>query len=111
MPAQFKLSKTSNDQYRFSLTAENNKKILSSETYKSKDAAKGGIHSVQANAPLDARYESKTASNGKFYFVLKAANHEIIGTSEMYDTEAGCKNGIEAVKRVAPTAAIQDQTG
>ncbi len=43
-------------------------------------------------------------------FNLKAGNGEIIGTSEVYTTEAACMNGIESVKKNAPVASVEDQT-
>jgi hypothetical protein len=110
MPAQYNLRMSSNNQYHFSLTAENNEPILSSELYTSKDGATKGIASVRINASQYDRYSRLTSSDGKFYFVLKAANNETIGTSEMYNTEQARENGIQAVMRVAPSAPINDQT-
>ena len=78
MAGWFELSKSSDDQYRFVLKAGNGEIILTSELYTTKGAAEKGIASVQANSPLDERYEKKTASNGKLHFNLKAANHQII---------------------------------
>ena len=43
-------------------------------------------------------------------FNLKAANHEIIGTSESYTTTAARDNGIESVKTNAPGAEVQDES-
>jgi len=43
-------------------------------------------------------------------FDLVAGNGQVIGTSEVYSAKASCKNGIESVKKVAPEAAIEDQT-
>jgi len=43
-------------------------------------------------------------------FDLKAGNGEVIATSEVYTTEAACKNGIESVKKNAPIAGVEDQT-
>ncbi|MDP5008248.1 MAG: DUF1508 domain-containing protein, partial [Glaciimonas sp.] len=43
-------------------------------------------------------FEIKKASNAQFYFVLKAANHEVILTSEMYPQEASAKKGIASVQ-------------
>ena len=43
---------------------------------------------------------------GKFRFRLKAANGEIIATSEAYSSKDGCVNGIESVKKNAPTAKV-----
>jgi uncharacterized protein YegP (UPF0339 family) len=52
----------------------------------------------------------KTAS-GKYHFVLKAGNGEIIATSETYNSKSAAKNGIESVQRNAPTAKTDDETG
>jgi len=43
---------------------------------------------------------------GKFRFRLKAANGEIIATSEAYESKDACTNGIESVKKNAPIAKI-----
>ncbi len=43
-------------------------------------------------------------------FDLKAGNGQVIATSEVYTTDAACKNGIESVKTNAPIAAVEDQT-
>ncbi len=43
-------------------------------------------------------------------FDLKATNGQVIATSEVYTTDAACKNGIESVKKNAPIAAVEDQT-
>lgn len=42
-------------------------------------------------------------------FDLKAGNGEVIASSEIYNTESACKNGIESVKSNC-TADIEDQT-
>ena len=55
------------------------------------------------------KYVMKQSKTGP-YFVLKAANGEPIGTSEVYSSEAAAKNGIESVKKNAPIAQIEDQT-
>ncbi|MBR0231668.1 MAG: YegP family protein [Clostridia bacterium] len=43
-------------------------------------------------------------------FNLKAGNGEIIATSEVYTTEAACRNGVNSVIKNAPVANIEDQT-
>ena len=44
--------------------------------------------------------ESKQRKNGMFYFVVKAANGQIIVTSEDYNSEAARDNGISSLKRI-----------
>lgn len=43
-------------------------------------------------------------------FNLVAGNGQVIGTSQVYSSIDGCKNGIESVKTNAPIAPIEDQT-
>ena len=43
-------------------------------------------------------------------FNLIADNGECIATSEVYQSPAACKNGIESVKANAPEAGVEDQT-
>lgn len=50
--------------------------------------------------------EAKTG----FMFNLKANNHEIIATSQIYKALDSCKAGIESVRKNAPEAPIEDQT-
>lgn len=43
-------------------------------------------------------------------FDLKATNGQVIATSEVYTTDAACKNGIASVAKNAPVAAVENQT-
>jgi Uncharacterized conserved protein len=99
-----------NRKYRFNLKAENSEIILHSEAYESSQGCDNGISSVRKNSVIDSRYQDRTASNGQFYFVLKARNGEIIGTSELYTSTSARTNGKAAVKRVAPNAPVEDNT-
>lgn len=108
---KFVISKRSNGEFQFNLKATNGQVILTSEGYTTRQGCDNGIESVRKNAPEDKRYEHKTASNGKFYFNLKASNGQVIGTSQMYVSEDGCNNGIESVKKNALEAKIEEDLG
>jgi hypothetical protein len=108
MPAAFILRKSTNGQFHFNLTAANNKIILSSETYRNKASAQVGIQSVRANCAADGHYQRRTSAKGQAYFVLIAANKEVIGGSEMYSSKAAMERGIASVKRNGRKAAIRD---
>lgn len=110
MSGWYELSKSKDGQFRFVLKAGNAETILTSELYRARNSAENGIASVQTNSPDDARYELKVASNGKPYFNLKAANHQIIGTSQMYASEASRATGIASVKNNGPSTTIKDLT-
>jgi uncharacterized protein YegP (UPF0339 family) len=110
MSGWYELSKSSNGQFRFVLKAANAETILTSELYTTRSAAENGIASVQVNSPLEERYERKTTKDGHPYFNLKAANHQIIGGSEAYSSDAACDKGIASVKANGPTKVIKDKT-
>lgn len=88
MAGWYELTKNDKGQFSFVLKAANAETILRSEQYENLAAAQNGIASVQKNATADERYERKDASDGRFYFNLKAANHQVIGTSQMYKRPA-----------------------
>lgn len=110
MTGTFELKGTSDQQFMFNLKAGNGEIILTSERYTAKASAQNGIESVRTNAPDDERYERRTSTAEQPYFVLKAANHEIIGKSQMYSSPAAMENGIQSVKTHASDATLDDQT-
>jgi uncharacterized protein len=95
---KFVIKQRTNNEYQFNLKAGNCEIILSSEGYSTKDACKKSIRSAMENAPDDSRYDKLTASNGQYYFNLKAGNAQVIGISEMYETASGRDSGIDSVK-------------
>ena len=107
MAGSYELSSNDKGQFRFVLKAGNGQTILHSEHYETKASAENGIQSVQTNSPQDARYERKDASDGRPYFVLKAGNHQVIGTSQMYKDAASRDAGIESVKANGPTTTVK----
>jgi uncharacterized protein len=110
MPGHFELLKGDTGAFRFNLKADNNHTILTSESYRSKAGAQNGIESVKKNAGADERYERRVARDGSPYFVLRAANKEVIGKSEMYSSTRQMEGGIASVKRNAADADVKDKT-
>ncbi|MBP1563019.1 MAG: YegP family protein [Oscillospiraceae bacterium] len=118
---KFEIKKTKNDGFIFNLKAGNGEVIATSETYNSLDACKNGINSVITNAPeatvedqtvegfateKNPKFELYTDKKGEFRFRLKAKNGQIIATGEGYKAKAGCKNGIESIKKNVVDAKI-----
>lgn len=110
MMGWFELSKSSDGQFRFVLKASNAETILTSELYKARGSAENGIASVQNNCALEERYDKKVAANGKAYFNLKAANHQIIGSSQMYASTQSRDAGIASVMKNGVTTTVKDLT-
>ena len=108
MASWFELSKSKDDQFKFVLKAANSEVILTSELYQTKASAENGIASVRANCETDARYELKSSTNGKFFFNLKAPNHQVIGTSEMYESPRAREIGINSVMSNGKTEFVRE---
>jgi uncharacterized protein YegP (UPF0339 family) len=118
--------------FRFHLKAGNGQIIAASQSYGAKESALKGIASIKKNAPIakvadlaaaqnmeepshqgvvqDPVFEINCDAAGKFRFHLKAGNGQIIAVSQSYLSRTSAENGIESVKKNAPTAKIIDQT-
>ena len=110
MAGCFELKTAKNGETYFNLLAGNGQIILSSEMYSSKSAALNGIASVQENAADSGQYECKESQSGKPYFVLKAKNHQVIGQSQMYESDDGCQNGMASCQSNGTTEDVKDLT-
>lgn len=108
MAGWYELNKLDNERFHFTLNAKNGEVILSSEIYNTRAAAHDGIRSVQSNARNAERYSREIASNGKFYFALRAGNNKIIGISQIYATEAAREAGIVSATENGVTVDIRD---
>jgi uncharacterized protein YegP (UPF0339 family) len=110
MAGTFEIKKAKDGEFFFHLKASNGQIILVSELYKEKGSAENGIASVKKNAANDANYERKDTKNGHYMFNLKAANHQVIGTSQTYKTAETRDEGIDSVKANAAAAPVVDET-
>ena len=106
---KFVVALRKNGDFQFNLKAGNGQVILSSQGYSAKPSCLNGIESVRKNSQDDARFERKVSTNGKPFFNLTATNGQVIGNSEMYESEAARDNGIESVKKNAPDAEIVEE--
>lgn len=106
---KFIISKRANGEFQFNLKAGNGQVILTSQGYSTRPSCENGINSVKTNSQEDAKFERNTARDGRCYFNLKAGNGQIIGTSQMYETDNGMENGIDSVKNNAPNASVEDE--
>lgn len=110
MAGKFEVKKSSNGKFFFNLLASNGQVILSSEMYESKASALNGIEAVRKNCKDPARFQALQGNDGKAYFTLKAANHQVVGKSQMYASPAIRDAGISSVQAHAPDATTVDTT-
>ena len=58
---------------------------------------------------MAAKFELKKAKNGRFFFNLKAANGEVILTSEGYKQKESSEKGVESVRKNSANDAMFDR--
>jgi uncharacterized protein YegP (UPF0339 family) len=95
----FEVFTGSNGDFYFHLAAANHEIILASEGYSTRTGALASVIAVQNNAGYAERYQLAQAVDGQFYFNLRNASGQIIGTSELYTTRSAAERGVEAVDR------------
>ncbi|MBN2690830.1 MAG: YegP family protein [Burkholderiaceae bacterium] len=110
MAVRFELHKNDKGQFHFSLKTAEGATLLSSEQYESKASAENGIASVKKNSVLPERFDKQTASDGRAYFTLKAANHQVVGTSPMFGTTEKRDAMLAMAHADAEHATLQDHT-
>jgi uncharacterized protein len=108
--AEFTITKNTNGSYYFQLRSGNGQVLLSSEGYISKDGCINGINAVKANIKDNNKFEKKNTANNKYYFILKAGNGQVIGTSEMFETMASRDNAMVAVQMSGDNVFLNDET-
>ncbi len=94
--------------FSFTFVDDKGKTLLKSENYKAKKSARNGVASVQNNCQNDKRYEFKESKNGKFFFNLKAANGQIVGTSTMFASASERDGAITLIKNQAGGAQVEE---
>jgi uncharacterized protein YegP (UPF0339 family) len=85
--------------FRFRLKAGNGEIVLSSQAYADRRGCEKGIESVRKHAADESNFEIREAAGGTRYFVLKAANGQVIGQSQQYRSRSGPATGIASVAR------------
>ena len=110
MAAKFGVKLASTGEFYFNLIADDGDILLSSELYHAKNSAENGVASVKKNAADLARYERQTLDNGRFRFVIKATNGQVVGHSPMYALENDREQLLARVHEQAPKAKVEDLT-
>jgi len=81
----------------FAVVTDTSRVVLRSEGYKTPAARDNGIASVMRNRDMEERYDViQDESDGKWYIILKAGNHQEIARSCAFDDPAMAFKGIAA---------------
>lgn len=82
------------------------KEIVISKGTTIKETAYESIRNVKENANIEQRYEKTTPVEGKFGFRLRAANHQVVAESVVYDKAEDRDEGQNAMRRAGEAVVI-----
>lgn len=91
--------------YYFAWFDHDGEVILRSEGYPTASARDNGLSSVHKNRDITERYKIEE-SHGAYFLVLKAGNHQEIGRSCPFDSEAGASKYLPAQRAEAEAARL-----
>lgn len=92
------IEKTKDNEYYFRLTSESGQVLLKSVRFNDRKEVEEIFRDLNNIQNKQYAFERKTNHNGKFLFNLKAENGQLIGSSQLYSSEAGMENGIKNLK-------------
>lgn len=104
--ARFDVFRGNDGRYYFNLHAANGEIVLSSQGYTTEESALNATFSVATNGINRASYEVNPSADGGAYFNLKAANGQIIGTSEVYVSTSNAQRAVDGVIALLPSVEL-----
>ena len=96
---KYVISTARSGEYYFNLKATNGQTILTSTMYSSKEECTNGIESVKKTVLMMISLNVNFLLIIILTSILKSDTGQIIGKSEMYESQAGMENGIASVKK------------
>lgn len=82
--------------YYFAVVTNKGRVVLRSEAYTTESARDNGIESVMKNRDLEERYKIiQEESDGQWYVILRAGNHQEIARSCPYDSEKAAEKSLK----------------
>lgn len=106
----FEIFFSKEQEFYFRLRDKNSTTLLVSEGYTTKANAIKGIHSIKKNAPRIEKLIPRESENGKYFYVIKAGNGQVIGKSSLYTTDKLRNSAMKKVREQSPEADILDFT-
>lgn len=110
MAAIYEIFIDADGKFRFWLISDSGRLLLRSKAHESRDDCETDIESAKRNAAARQRFERKETTDGKCYFVLKAANDRTLARSAKFRSADFLEDTLEIVHRNAPKSPVNDLT-
>ncbi len=108
MNVQFEIFLSKDEEFYFRLRDSKGSIMLVSEGYTTKANAIKGIHSIKKNIGKFDKILPKESENGKFFYLIKAGNGQIIAKSSLYNSENIRNRAVRKVQKEIPESEIID---
>ena len=92
-----------NNTHRFQIKSASGGILLQSGPYTDEESLKNTVTEIKRGTANHLLFERHTNHDGKFLFKLKFQNGTLVGTSQLYDSEAGLENGIKNLRTALST--------
>ena len=92
------IKKEQPDSYYFYLKTEDGNTLLKSIGFPSRKEAEAVIQQLPSLMQNQIAFERQTSHQGQFLFRLKDFSGKILGSSQLYNSEAGMENGIKNLR-------------
>ena len=87
-----------NSDFQFHVKSKSGSILLTSKDFDDKTALEDTLSHLNNLEIARGNFERKTNHQGKFLFNFKDENGNLLGSSQLYDSEAGMENGIENLR-------------
>jgi len=105
--ASFIIQKSKRSDFGFRLIGPDRDALIYSESYRSKAGCLNGINAVRRLSPDLTNYEvERTAKEKKYFFTIRAKNHEIVAVSDVFNSREEVDIAINQVKVFGPEASV-----
>jgi uncharacterized protein YegP (UPF0339 family) len=104
--AKFEMYLGPNSLIHWKYVGANGKEIVISKGTTIKETAYQDIRNVKEVANLDQRYEKISPAEGKFSFRLRAANHQVVAESVVYDKAEDRDEALAMMRRAGEAVVI-----
>ncbi|WP_155598561.1 DUF1508 domain-containing protein [Zobellia amurskyensis] len=86
---------STNSDYQFHIKSKSGSTLLTSKKFENKIELENTLSNLKNLQINRGNFERKTNHQGKFLFNFKDENGSLLGSSQLYDSEAGMENGIK----------------
>jgi len=104
--AKFEMYLGPNSLIHWRFVGANGKEISVSKGTTIKETVYEAIRNIKENANVEQRYEKLTPAEGKFSFRLRAANHQVVAESVLFDKVEDRDEAMLAMRRAGEAVVV-----